>query len=243
MLRYALRSFPVIAALALLGAPALRAQGAAPAADDRPTVAVMHFNNGAIGKEHEELDPLRAGIADILTSELSANPGIRVIERDQLDKLVAEQKLGTSGSVDAATAARVGKLLGVHHMIFGSYVTDRKGRMRLDARAVDVETGRIEHVESVQAKTDDFSDMITSLAAKLNSGLKLPPMPARTASARPVPKPPFQVVMLYSRAIAEENGGRPQEAKKLYRAALEKFPDYAPARKALDRIDAPKRGT
>lgn len=236
MFRYTLRSLPLAAALAV-AAPALRAQ--ATAADDRPTVAVMHFNNGAIGREHEELEPLRGGIADILTTELSANAGIRVVERDQLDKLVAEQKLGASGSVDAATAVRVGKLLGVHHMIFGSYVTDRKGRMRLDARAVDVETGRIEHVETVRAKTDDFSDMITSLAAKLNAGLKLPPMPARSASATRAPKPPFQVVMLYSRAIAEENGGRPEEAKKLYRAALEKFPDYAPARKALDRIGAP----
>ncbi|HEX8851699.1 MAG TPA: CsgG/HfaB family protein [Gemmatimonadaceae bacterium] len=241
MFRYALRSLPVAAALAFV-APAMRAQDASPAADRLPTVAVMHFNNGAIGKDHEELEPLRGGIADILTSELSENPGIRVIERDQLDQLLGEQKLGTSGAVDAATAVRAGKLLGVHHMIFGSFVTDRKGRMRLDARAVNVETGRIERVETVRAKTDDFSDMITELAAKLNKGLKLPPMPEHTANATPAAKPPFQVVMLYSRAIAEENGGRPEEAKKLYRAALEKFPDYAPAKKALDRIDAPKSG-
>ena len=240
MLRYALRSFPVIAALALLGAPALRAQGAAPAADDRPTVAVMHLNNGAIGKEHEELDPLRAGIADILTSELSANPGIRVIERDQLDKLVAEQNLTGNGSVDKATAVLVGKLLGVHHMIFGSYVSDRKERVRFDARAVNVETGEIEHVETVSGKLDDFSDLITTLASKLNTGLKLPAMPVHTAQAPA--KPPFQVVMLYSRAIAEENGGRPEEAVKLYRAALNKFPEYAPAKKALDRLASPKTG-
>ena len=241
MLRYTLRTLPMVAALAI-AAPALRAQDATPPRDDRPTVAVMHFNNGAIGKEHEELDPLRGGIADILTSELAANPRIRVVERDQLDKLVAEQKLGASGSVDAATAVRVGRLLGVHHMIFGGFVTDRRGRMRLDARAVDVETGRIEHVETVKAKTDDFSDMIASLAEKLDAGLKLPPMPVRSASAAPAAKPPFQVVMLYSRAIAEENGGRPEEAKKLYRAALEKFPEYAPAKKALERIDAPTGG-
>ena len=241
MFRFASRTVIAIAAGALV-APTARAQDASSSADSRPTVAVMHFNNGAIGKAHEELDPLRGGIADILTSELSANAAIRVIERDQLDKLVAEQNLGATGSVDRSTAVRVGKLLGVHHMIFGSYVTDRKGRMRLDARAVDVETGQIEHVETVQAKTDDFSDMITSLAAKLNTGLKLPAMPAQASAAAPAAKPPFQVVMLYSRAIAEENGGRPEEAKKLYRAALDKFPDYAPAKKALDRIDGSKSG-
>jgi len=240
MFRFASRAVVAIAAWALV-APSARAQDASPSSDARPTVAVMHFNNGAIGKAHEELEPLRGGIADILTSELSANAGIRVVERDQLDKLVAEQNLAANGSVDKATAVRIGKLLGVHHMIFGSYVSDRKERVRFDARAVNVETGEIEHVETVSGKLDDFSDLITTLAAKLNSGLKLPAMPARSAQAAPA-KPPFQVVMLYSRAIAEENGGRPEEAVKLYRAALDKFPEYAPAKKALDRLAAPKTG-
>ena len=239
MIRLATRALGAIAACAL-AASSMPAQDAAPAPDGRPTVAVMHFNNGAIGKAHEELEPLRGGVADILTSELSANPGIRVIERDQLDKLTSEQNLVTSGAVDRATAVRVGKLLGVHHMIFGSYVSDRKDRVRFDARAVNVETGEIEHVETVSGKLDDFSDLITTLASKLNSGLKLPAMPTQSASA--AAKPPFPVVMLYSRAIAEENGGRRDEAVKLYRAALDKFPDYAPAKKALDRLASPKSG-
>ena len=239
MIRIASRAAVAIA-LAALAAPIARAQDIA-ASDTRPTVAVMHFNNGAIGKAHEELEPLRGGIADILTSELSANSNIRVIERDQLDKLVAEQNLSATGAVDKATAVKVGKLLGVHHMIFGSYVSDRKNRVRFDARSVNVETGRIEHVETVSGNLDDFSDLITRLASQLNSGLNLPAMPTRAAAA-PKPKPPFQVVMLYSRAIAEENGGRRDEAVKLYRAALDKFPDYAPAKKALDRMSAPKSG-
>lgn len=239
MIRIPPRAFVAITAC-VLAASSTQAQDATVATDGRPTVAVMHFNNGAIGKAHEELEPLRGGIADILTSELSANPAIRVIERDQLDKLTSEQNLSTNGSVDRATAVRVGKLLGVHHMIFGSYVSDRKDRVRFDARAVDVETGEIEHVETVSGKLDDFSDLITTLAAKLNSGLKLPATPTQSAAA--AAKPPFPVVMLYSRAIAEENGGRRDEAVKLYRAALDKFPDYAPARKALDRLASPKSG-
>lgn len=234
-----IRTELVLAALVAV-APVAAAQNTN--ADALPTVAVMHFNNGAIGAAHAELEPLRGGIADILISELSANPRIRVIEREQLDKLVAEQNLGANGRVDKATAVRVGKLLGVHHMIFGGYVTDRRNRMRLDARAVNVETGEIEHVETVSANADDFSDMITSLAAKLNAGLKLPAMPARSADATRAASPPFQVVMLYSRAIAEESGGRKDEAVKLYKAALDRFPEYAAAKKALTRLEAGGNG-
>ena len=237
MLRYVSRT---ALALVALSAPALRAQVASP--DTRPTVAVMHFNNGATGKAHEELDALRGGIADILISEMSANPAIRVVERDQVDKLVAEQNLGATERVDKATAVRIGRILGAHHMIFGGYMTDRKNRMRLDARAVNVETGEIEYTQSVTGNTDDFSDMIASLATKLNKGMKLPAIAMRPSGTAVVAKPSFQVVMLYSRAIAEENGGRKDEAVKLYKAALDKFPQYAAAKKALTRLEGAKSG-
>ena len=240
MLRLSSRAALAFAVLAPLASP-VRAQGTA-AADSRPTVAVMHFNNGATGKSHEELDALRGGIADILISELSANASIRVVEREQVDKLVAEQNLSNTERIDKATAVRIGKMLGAHHMIFGGYMTDRKNRMRLDARAVNVETGEIEYTQSVSGNTDDFSDMISSLAAKMNAGMKLPTLTIRASDATVAPKPPFQVVMLYSRAIAEENGGRKDEAVKLYRAALDKFPEYAPAKKALTRLESAKSG-
>ena len=109
----------VTALLALAAAPAL-------AQDDmRPTVAVLPFVNSAIGQAHTELEPLSKGIAELLLTELSQNPGIRVVERENILKLIAEQNLATDGRVDDATAARVGKLLGAKHMVTGSFITDR----------------------------------------------------------------------------------------------------------------------
>ena len=40
-----------------------------------------------------------------------------VVERDQLDKVLAEQKLGMTGLIDLSTAAEVGKLLGANYII------------------------------------------------------------------------------------------------------------------------------
>src|SRR5688572_4440736 len=134
------------------------------AQNNKPTVAVMYFSNGAIGAANKDLEPLSKGIADMLITDLSNNPNIRVVERDQLQKLIAEQKLSESGQVSKETAVKVGKLLGAQHMIFGGFVTDPMGRMRLDARAVNVETSAIEHVESVTDKTDNLMTMISNLA-------------------------------------------------------------------------------
>lgn len=216
-------------------APALRAQSKT---DDRPTVAVMYFTDGAIGKAHEDLAPLSGGIADLLITELSANPKIRVVERDNLKKLMDEQNLSAGGRVDEATAVKIGKLLGAHHMIFGGFVTDGRGTMRLDARAVNVETSAIEHVESVQGKQADLMSLIDQLAEKLNKGMNLPPMPkeVREASAKQAKKVPFQATMLYSRALAAKDSGHPDQAVELLEKSLATFPDYAPAQKELKKL-------
>ena len=63
------------------------------------------------------------GIADLLVTKLVQGGQYSVIERKQLDKIIAEQNLGASGRVDEATAARIGKILGVDALILGSIHT------------------------------------------------------------------------------------------------------------------------
>src|ERR1019366_8548589 len=83
-------------------------------AQSKPTVAILSFRNGAIGKAHDELDPLSKGICDVLITEMADNPGIVVIERDQMEAILKEQKLSSDKMTDPATAVKVGKLLGAH---------------------------------------------------------------------------------------------------------------------------------
>ena len=216
--------------------------------DRRPTVAVMHFNNGAIvlnDDDGEKYDALRTGIADMLITELATNDSIRVVERDQLQKLIAEQNLSRSGRVDKQTAVQIGKVLGAHHMIFGGFVIDTEKRMRLDARAVNVETSQIEHVATVEDKGDKLLEMITALARKLNKGMKLPPIPDRDDGGRPGGSRVglLQALTYYSRALEEEDQGNRKEAIRLYRAALQMFPEYEPAQRKLAMLEKPARGS
>lgn len=59
-------------------------------------------------------------IADLLVDRLVRNAQVRVIERKELDKLISEQNLSNSDRVDANTAARLGRILGVDAIIMGS---------------------------------------------------------------------------------------------------------------------------
>jgi TolB-like protein len=223
MVRYALATLAVLAGVAAAQAP-----------DSRPTVAVMYFDNGAMGKQHEDFDALSKGISGMLITELAQDQAIRVVERDQLQKLMDEQNIDPK-RVDPATAVRLGKLLGAHHMIFGGFIADQSGRMILNSRAVDVETSQVEYVARVQGNTNNVLTMITQLADTMIAGMKLPALDVKAREARidANKKVPFETVMLYSRGLAEEDKGNKDKAVEYYRASLTKFPDYEPSRKRL----------
>ncbi len=207
-------------------------------AQSKPTVAIMYFNDGAIGKSHDDLAPLSKGICDVLISEMQDNPGIKVIERDQLQSILAEQKLTTDKVVDAATAAKVGKLLSAHHMIFGGFVTDPSGTMMLTLRSVNVETGEIEFVTNASDKTANLFALIHKVAMKTNAGLKLPDIPKQVGEARAAKdeKIPFQAVMLYSRGLQAHDENKKDDAIKLFNQAIAAFPDYDAPKKELHKL-------
>ncbi|HKG93559.1 MAG TPA: CsgG/HfaB family protein [Gemmatimonadaceae bacterium] len=252
----------VLAGAAMLAAAAVPAGVAAAqeqGADARPTMAVVYFTNGAIGKAHEEFQPLSLGLADMMITELAANPKIRVVERDRINQLMDEQKLSAGDRVDPSTAVAMGKLLGAHHILIGTYVTDTKGRMVLAVRSVNTETSQVEYTETVRDKSDNVLDMVATLAEKVNKGLNLPSIQKRSSaapggntrgasqssaqsSAESAPPPaarrqvPFQAVMLYSKGLAAKDKGNWQEAAQLFRASLQKFPEYEAPKKALEGI-------
>jgi TolB-like protein len=222
-----------IALSVLAGAGLLAAREPAAAQAAKPTVAIMYFNNNVFTKDARDYDGLTKGVPDFLVSEMSSNPNIRVIERDQVQKLIDEQKLTSGGQVDRETAVKVGKLLGAQHMIFGGFMADPKGNFRIDARAVNVETGAIEYTDRVQDHGDNVMALISQLAGHLNSGLKLG-APTRTGDAGT--RLPMRVAVLYGKALDMADRGDKAKAVELFGAVLREFPDYAPAKNGLAKV-------
>jgi len=209
-------------------------------AQSKPTVAIMYFRDGAIGKAYAELAPLSKGICDVLISEMSDNPAIKVVERDQLESVLSEQKLATDGTADKATAIKVGKLLSAHHMIFGGFVTDPSGTMVLNLRSVNVETGEVEFTTNASDKTVNLLALIHKVAMKTNAGLKLPDIPKQVGEARQAKdeKIPFQAVMLYSRGLQAKDEKNNAGAIQLFHQALDAFPTYDAPQKELAKLGA-----
>jgi curli biogenesis system outer membrane secretion channel CsgG len=220
----------MLVALALAGLTPL----AASAQDTRPGIAVMPFENGgSYGREKEDFEALQQGIPAMLISELSKNLAARVVDRSDINRILNEQNLATQGRVDAATAARVGKIVGARYMIMGGF-TDYYGKMRIDARIVDVETSEILKVVSSQKEREKLFDMISEVALGIMANTKLPPLPAeQAATQRHIPT---EALTYYSRALLYQDRGDKEKATEFYNRALAVFPDYTEAKEGLQKV-------
>ena len=118
-------SVPVLAVLlataASLAVPPANAQ--APSGR-RPRIAIMDFDYATVQTYSSAIFGTNVdvgkGIADLLVTDLVKNGSFSIIERKALDKIMAEQNFSNSNRADPASAAKLGKLLGVDAILVGS---------------------------------------------------------------------------------------------------------------------------
>jgi curli biogenesis system outer membrane secretion channel CsgG len=185
-----------IAALIVLSALcatlAARAQNSAPAAQPaasaapgaaspqapqgrKKRVAVFDFDYATVKTNSAALFgtdiDIGKGIADLLVKNLVTDGTYSVIERKALDKILAEQNFSNSDRANPASAAKIGKILGLDAIIVGSITQfgnetkntniggggggfggfgiggfghkDSKANVMLDARLVDIDSAEI----------------------------------------------------------------------------------------------------
>lgn len=209
----------------------------ATAQDTQPGVAVLPFENGgSYGRDREDLEALRRGIAGLLISELATRPGVRLVDRSETQRLLDEQNLAASGRVDAATAARVGRMVGARYMIAGTFL-DLYGDFRIDARLIDVETGEIVNVVRSDPRLTNRRDlhrMIQSVAERIASDARFPTGGGQSAAApREIPA---EAVTFYSRALLYEDRGDRAKATEYYQRALQLFPAFTEASEGLRKV-------
>jgi curli biogenesis system outer membrane secretion channel CsgG len=87
-------------------------------------VAVMNFDYSTVSSYVSQIfgsnQDVGKGIADILVDRLVTDGTYRVIERKEMDKIIAEQNFSNSDRADASTAAKIARILGVDAIVIGS---------------------------------------------------------------------------------------------------------------------------
>ncbi len=140
-------------------------------AAEKPRLGVLRFTNntsagwwsGTAGRD----------LQDMLIAELATMDDFTVLERKELDAVINEQNLGASGRIDPQTRAKLGKLKGAQYLVAGTvsaFEHDTSGGgggisfkgisiggkkdkayMAVDLKVIDVNTGEIADVRTVEA--------------------------------------------------------------------------------------------
>lgn len=151
------------ALLCTIGALILCLPGSAQADFRKIKVAVLDFQqNGKF-----ETPDVGKMVAEWFTTALVETGRFDIIERRLLQQIVDEQKISVSGIIEPGSASRLGKVLGVKTVVTGT-VQSFDGRLEINARVINVETGSIIAAEKVQAdSTARLTDLVRLISAKV----------------------------------------------------------------------------
>lgn len=227
---HSMRIRPIVEIAAVIATMLTVSIGPVAGQTDVPTVAVMDFSSFMMGDGGASVN-LGKAISAMLVTEFSGRDGMRIVERAQLNDLLREQDLNLSGRIEEADAIEVGKMLGVQYVLHGQ-VTSIVDNLRMDIRAVDVETSEIITVMKKSDKTSELFAVVVGLADEFGEALNLMP-PSERAEMESIPVP---ATIEFSRAVDFEDRGETDRAIEHYEATLEIYPNHRDARRALERL-------
>ncbi|MBN1381910.1 MAG: CsgG/HfaB family protein [Deltaproteobacteria bacterium] len=142
-------------------------------ADEKPRIGILRFTNHT----HASWWHVTAGqeLQDMLIAELASTKAFSVLERKELDAVIAEQKLGASGLVNPKTATKLGNLTGAKYLVAATVSAFEEGTggkkggvkmfgvsvgrdkqnayMAVDLKVIDVETGEIIDTRTVEGSS------------------------------------------------------------------------------------------
>ncbi len=136
------------------------------------TISLAVTSVEAIGVEQETARL----VEQLLQTEFSKLPFFHLVERNNLKVILEEQQLQLSGITNAATAARLGTILNVQKIVFGSIGRYDSSYIKymLSLRLVDVEKGSVELAESIQIRNgDDLAAAVSNIVKKIGSRVEL----------------------------------------------------------------------
>lgn len=123
-------------------------------------------------------------LSEELITRLFMTKKFEVVERQLLNKIMAEHTLSLTGLVDPDSAKELGKILGVDAICSGT-VTDLGTSVKVNARLIATETGTIFAVASVEIFKDET---VIKLMGEVISAAPTGKLPAKKLEKKPTGK-------------------------------------------------------
>jgi TolB-like protein len=191
------------------------------------TIAILDFMNRSVD-DKEKFDPMQKGFAELMINQLQGAVNLKVVERERIQWILDEIGLENEpGKFDPASAVRVGKQLGVHTVLLGSFIKVRN-QIKLLARLVKVETSEILATEETTGSADDFFELTEKLGVKVAKKINV--VATQEDLSKGTETKSLDAMMSYSEGLVMLEKGNYKGAYDKFLEALQKDPGYEKAK-------------
>ncbi|MGK0289219.1 MAG: sulfatase activating formylglycine-generating enzyme [bacterium] len=113
-----------------------------------------------------------AKVADFISVALTKDGNFQVIDRENLELILKEQKLNRSALIDEAKAKKMGELYGIDAFIYGN-ITRRNNRYIASFKMMNIYSGVLEWAELISLKPNQASTTNTNNTQKIKKNQRL----------------------------------------------------------------------
>lgn len=191
-------------------------------------VAVSGFKN--LGSQ--DLAPLSKGMAAMIIADLSSFQDLKVVEREKLQALLAEMKIGSSGLVDQKNAPKVGKLLRAKYVTSGSLTDMDHEKLQLAAAVFNAEEVALVGDQQAGGKLSKFYEVEKELACQIVRQLGRVCANAPQAFSK-IHTKSLPAMVAYSEGLDYLDDDQYDEARIMFQRALDEDPNFGLAQAAL----------
>lgn len=123
----------------------------------KASVAILEFKSSFNNQNFEQY------IQNILFESFFSTGKYKLIERNNIDKILLEQNFQLSGNVNDESAKSIGHIIGVDYVCYGT-ILELNDSLKINAKVTNIETGEIISIGNVSVKIDQ--DLNTLLGNK-----------------------------------------------------------------------------
>ena len=232
----------VLAIALLFGSPALRRPepeivAASPSSNPRPALAVLGFKDLS---GNPETAWLATALSEMLTTELSAGGGARLISGENVTRARRSLSIPYTDQLTSPAMGKLRTVLGADMIVLGSYLALDGGpagpQIRLDLRVLELPAGEVVASLSEVGKQGDLFEMVSRIGAQLRRELQLDGLSSGEVRGIQAlhPENP-DAARLYAEGLARLRASNPLEARDLLEEAVRAEPDSAVIHSVLSR--------
>ncbi len=134
-------------------------------------IAVSDFK---VESDKPDYKYLGKGISRLVASELRKSGKVTLVEREQMNAILAEQELSLSDLMDASKQVQIGKMLSATYLVVGEIIDMGGAGLLVSIRMVKVETGAVMWQDERQEKLAVYDFMGAYFAKSLLDQLSVP---------------------------------------------------------------------